>query len=142
MRGRWNLPAIAGLLLGLAGVVGYFTIVVIHNPALTWLIRTPVINLALIAAGLLLSAAGVIRAFSRGSGKILAPVLGVLNLAVSGFLLSHLFVDSYRLPAAANAPAVGMAAPDFELVDDRGDLFRLSSLRGRNVVLLFYRGFW
>jgi len=72
----------------------------------------------------------------------MAPILGVLNLAISGFLLSHLFLDSYRLPPAAHAPAIGMAAPDFELLDDRGTPLRLAAMRGRNVVLLFYRGFW
>jgi hypothetical protein len=143
MRARRNWPAILGLVLGVIGVVGYFALVISENPAFTWLIRTPVINVALVVAGLMLSAFGVIIAFSPGGrGRILAPLLGVVNLAVSVFLLSHIFVDSYRLPPAARAPAVGTAAPDFELMDDRGTMLRLSSLRGRNVVLLFYRGFW
>ena len=142
MLARRNWPAIGGFLLGLTGVVGYFALVVLHDPRLTWFIHKPVINLALVAAGLCLSALGVIRVLQGRGGKILAPLLGVLNLALSGFLLSHLFVDSYRLPPAAHAPAVGTAAPDFELMDDRGTALRLSALHGRNVVLLFYRGFW
>ena len=36
--------------------------------------------------------------------------------------------------------AVGTAAPDFSLVDDSGRSVSLSSLRGKNVVLVFYPG--
>lgn len=35
-------------------------------------------------------------------------------------------------------PAVGQPAPDFELVNQFGEPVRLSALRGRNVVVLFY----
>ena len=35
-------------------------------------------------------------------------------------------------------PAVGEEAPDFELVNQYGEPVRLSALRGRNVVLVFY----
>lgn len=34
--------------------------------------------------------------------------------------------------------AIGTQAPDFEALDDRGQTVRLSELRGRNVVLIFY----
>jgi peroxiredoxin Q/BCP len=34
--------------------------------------------------------------------------------------------------------AVGSAAPDFTLPDDRGNQISLSALRGKNVVLIFY----
>jgi hypothetical protein len=36
----------------------------------------------------------------------------------------------------------GTQAPDFELPRPGGDPLKLSSLRGRNVVLVFYRGYW
>lgn len=123
--------------------MGYFTLVLIHNPRLRWLIHTPVLSLVLVAVGLALSLRGVAQAWrhERG-GKFLAPVLALLNVALSGFLGWHLFVASYRLPPAMHAPAVGTVAPDFELNDQRGVAVRLSSLRGHNVVLLFYRGFW
>ena len=42
-----------------------------------------------------------------------------------------------RLEARA-VPAVGEAAPDFELVNQFGEPVRLSELRGRNVVLVFF----
>ena len=34
------------------------------------------------------------------------------------------------------------SAPDFELVDFRGTPFKLSDQRGRNVLLVFNRGFF
>ena len=40
-------------------------------------------------------------------------------------------------PASA-VPAVGQAAPDFELVNQFGEPVRLSGLRGRTVVLVFF----
>lgn len=36
----------------------------------------------------------------------------------------------------------GLAAPDFLLPTGDGRAFRLSDFRGRNVVLVFYRGHW
>ena len=35
-------------------------------------------------------------------------------------------------------PSEGDAAPEIELADDRGNPFRLSDLRGKNVILYFY----
>jgi peroxiredoxin len=43
------------------------------------------------------------------------------------------------LPAVGTpVPAVGQAAPDFELTNQFGEPVRLSSFRGQNVVLVFY----
>lgn len=39
---------------------------------------------------------------------------------------------------ARGVPAVGEAAPDFELVNQFGEPVRLAELRGRNVVLVFF----
>jgi len=39
---------------------------------------------------------------------------------------------------AAHPPAEGDPAPEIEVADDAGNPFRLSSLRGKNVVLYFY----
>lgn len=35
-------------------------------------------------------------------------------------------------------PAIGQPAPDFELPDQNGDMVKLSSFKGKNVVLYFY----
>ncbi len=45
-------------------------------------------------------------------------------------------------PADLNRVVAGMVAPDFELPSASGGSLRLSSLRGKNVVLVFYRGYW
>jgi cytochrome oxidase Cu insertion factor (SCO1/SenC/PrrC family) len=45
-------------------------------------------------------------------------------------------------PADLNRVAVGVVAPDFELPSAAGGSLKLSSLRGKNVVLVFYRGYW
>jgi len=52
-------------------------------------------------------------------------------------LLSVLFV----LSASLSAPAleVGEKAPDFELDSTKGGKLKLSSLRGKNVLINFYR---
>ena len=42
------------------------------------------------------------------------------------------------MPTKAHLPAEGDAAPEIELADDGGNPFRLSSLKGKNVVLYFY----
>jgi peroxiredoxin len=41
-------------------------------------------------------------------------------------------------PEALRVPVVGEMAPDFELVNQYGEPVRLSALRGRNVVVVFY----
>ena len=43
---------------------------------------------------------------------------------------------------AAKPPAVGNEAPLFTLVDQHGKTVALSAMRGRKVVIVFYRGFW
>jgi peroxiredoxin len=41
-------------------------------------------------------------------------------------------------PATTGVPEVGEPAPDFELVNQYGEPVRLSELRGRNIVVVFY----
>jgi cytochrome oxidase Cu insertion factor (SCO1/SenC/PrrC family) len=62
--------------------------------------------------------------------------IGALLLAIVGWVQTSL------PPTALNRVAPGTLAPDFELPSADGGNFRLSSLRGKNVVLLFYRGHW
>jgi hypothetical protein len=45
-------------------------------------------------------------------------------------------------PTDLNRVVPGTMAPDFELPSAEGGKLKLSSLRGRNVVLVFYRGYW
>jgi peroxiredoxin Q/BCP len=138
-----NWYAFVGFLLGMGGVVTYFLLVLTENPTVHRWLEMPLLNLLLIAAGLALSGLGVYHAFARThGGRVVAPLLAVVNLMLAGAFGWWLLVASYRIPPGAHAPAVGAVAPDFALPDERGNEVRLSSLRGKPVVLLFYRGFW
>jgi peroxiredoxin len=46
------------------------------------------------------------------------------------------------LPKPQVASAQGKPAPDFTLKDQDGRPFHLASLRGKRVLLVFYRGYW
>ncbi len=62
-------------------------------------------------------------------GQAQAPLLGPL--------------DGTGLPPTDVARVqVGMVAPDFRLADETGGVHQLSHHRGKNVVLVFYRGHW
>jgi cytochrome oxidase Cu insertion factor (SCO1/SenC/PrrC family) len=43
---------------------------------------------------------------------------------------------------SASPPAPGQPAPDLALLDQSGTTVRLSTARGKKVVLVFYRGYW
>lgn len=52
-------------------------------------------------------------------------------------------VDGRDLPPSEiERVAIGDSAPDFTLLDSESHPLTLSSLRGRYVVLVFYRGYW
>lgn len=142
---RRNLLPIAGLGLGVLAVVGYFALVLREIGTVSHLLQWPVVNLALMVTGLVLSFAGIRRAYARPvqyRGRLLAPLLAGLNLVVAGFFCFYIFLFSYDLPAAESAPVIGAAAPDFTLADERGQPVQLASLRGQKTLLVFYRGFW
>ena len=67
------------------------------------------------------------------------------SLATTGILLSLLFsllAGAQVLPRPQVASAEGKLAPDFTLKDQDGKSLRLSLLRGKRVLLVFYRGYW
>jgi cytochrome oxidase Cu insertion factor (SCO1/SenC/PrrC family) len=69
----------------------------------------------------------------------------VRSLATTGILLSLLFsllAGAQVLPRPQVASAEGKLAPDFTLKDQDGKSLRLSLLRGKRVLLVFYRGYW
>ncbi len=49
---------------------------------------------------------------------------------------------NYPLARPQVASAEGKPAPDFTLPDQDGKPFRLSSLRGQRVLVIFYRAYW
>jgi len=69
----------------------------------------------------------------------------VPSVARTGILLSILFsalAGAQVLPRPQIASAEGKLAPDFTLKDQQGKNVHLVSLRGRRVLLIFYRGYW
>lgn len=52
-------------------------------------------------------------------------------------------VDGNELsPYELNRVVAGSMAPDFRLQDENGKVHQLSQYRGKNVVLVMYRGYW
>jgi AhpC/TSA family len=132
--GRRGL-AWSGLLLIVAGVVGYF-FVVFHLAAWLPSVRNDALpNWLLVGAGLLLA----IVAARRSSGRTAKVLLGV-DLVLAGLFAVMLYV----VPAVprATGPTIGAPAPDFALLDQSGTTIRLAELRGAPVLLVFYRGHW
>lgn len=128
--------AVAGLLLVLAGVVGYF-FVVFHAAAwVPWVRNDAGPNWILVALGLALSIVAIGRA---PASRVVRVLLGV-EVVLAGLFAVVLYVVP-RVPAA-DGPELGAPAPDFALRDQRGNAVRLSDLRGSPVLLVFYRGHW
>ncbi len=67
------------------------------------------------------------------------------SAARNGIVFSLLFsvlAGGQVLPRPQIASSEGKPAPDFTLKDQGGRSFRLSSVRGKRVLLIFYRGYW
>jgi hypothetical protein len=145
MQRRRNGAAWIGLALGLIAVIGYFLWIGLRvGPNVPFLRDSAIVNLILLGVGLGFSAAGIRHAVGRNAthrGRLLAPVLGATTLALGGLFVFSLY-GAAELPEAPNAPAVGQAAPDFTLADHHGTPVQLTGLRGKNVLLVFYRGHW
>ena len=135
---RYNHLLWMGPLLTFVGAVSYF-VVFARFPALR---DFPWVNLPVVGVGVLLSLAGVRRAFVRGRGRWVGSIALVSSLLIGGLFGFYVFWLSYQLPATAGVTGERDAAPDFTLTDQHGQPLTLSSLRGRKVVLVFYRGHW
>jgi cytochrome oxidase Cu insertion factor (SCO1/SenC/PrrC family) len=73
--------------------------------------------------------------------KLLA--LPLLFALTGGLLAQNGPKDGADLPPAdLDRVQAGQSAPDFTLPNSAGGSFTLSALRGKNVVLVFYRGYW
>jgi hypothetical protein len=130
-----------GPLLTFAGGVSYYTVFATY-PTLR---DFPWINLPAVWLGLILSIVGVVRAFSPRAayrGKVLGSIGLLFSAALTGLFTLYIFVFSYMLPQPTDVAAPQTIAPDFTLADQHGRSVSLSELRGRNVVIVFYRGHW
>lgn len=73
------------------------------------------------------------------AGLVLGAGLGILimyNFGGSGNISG--FIQSHLLNLSSQGPVVGQPAPDFTLVDIQGETVRLSSLRGKPVLVNFW----
>jgi cytochrome oxidase Cu insertion factor (SCO1/SenC/PrrC family) len=73
--------------------------------------------------------------------KILKRVLLGLLVVIVAFA-AFVAYAIYHYPKAQVQSAAGQIAPDFTLVSAANRPFTLSQQRGRNVLLMFYRGYW
>jgi len=138
---RWNHAIWVGPFVTFGGAVSYFTAFA-QFPSLR---DFPWVNLPLVLAGLTISIIGLRRAFA-GRRKLLGRILGSLGLAFSlglaGLFVWYIFGISDKLPEPTSTTMQLTSAPDFTLVAQDGSPRTLSELRGRKVLLVFYRGHW
>jgi cytochrome oxidase Cu insertion factor (SCO1/SenC/PrrC family) len=74
--------------------------------------------------------------------SVLLVLFGLLWFSVSALAQTGPKDGLDLPPADLTRIKVGAAAPDFTLNDQDGKPVTLSSYRGKNVVLVFYRGHW
>jgi len=65
-----------------------------------------------------------------------------LSRRVSLFAMAGLAVAQQPSPSDLNRVKVGDLAPAFDLPSAAGGNLTLQQLRGKNAVLVFYRGYW
>lgn len=128
-----------GPVLAVAGMVSYFS----YFSRFPTLRDFPWVNLPVILLGVLVSAVAVRAAWTAKSlerGLSLAGLL--LSVAIAGFFVWYVFVETYDLPGTAGVVRVGSRAPSFRLLDQNSLPVTLSDYRGNKVILVFYRGYW
>jgi hypothetical protein len=133
---RSTLLAVAGVVVGILGVVTYFVAVLRFGALLPSVRNYAIPNLILIAVGLAISVA----AFVRARRRILAGVLLGANVVVAAWFFAMLYVFSAVPPVSG--PPIGSPAPSFALADQAGKTVRLEDFRGSPLLLVFYRGHW
>ncbi len=138
---RRNHALWLGPLVAFVGAVSYF-LVFARFPVLR---DFPWVNLPFVLVGLAIAGLGVWRAYGRPDlyrGKILGPISFGVAFLLAGALCAYVFWLSYMLPAPTDAAMSARSVPDFVLLDQDGHRFDSVDLRGRKVVLTFFRGHW
>jgi hypothetical protein len=143
MKRRSNILLWAGFVLVLLAVGTYLPIFAVYAATRD----IPWVNYLLFAAGGVLLALGLRRAFGQPElyrGKVLGSILSGLSLLLFVFFFSVIFYFSKAIPASETVVRVGQSAPDFTLANWDGKQVSLSDAvkNNRAVVLIFYRGHW
>jgi len=100
----------------------------------------PLGHLALQGVGALLGIGGIATAIASGGGVVAPAVSGGLALTVSG-LFGYLY--SQRATPLGNLRVkVGDPLRPFTALTPEGGTFESASLRGRRILLKFFRGQW
>ena len=107
----------------------------------------PWVNYLLFAAGGMLLALGLRRAFGQPQlyrGKILGSILTGLSVLLFVFFCYVILYAAKAIPASETAVRVGQPAPNFTLANWDGKQVSLTDAlkSNRAVVLIFYRGYW
>jgi hypothetical protein len=124
------LLTLAGTLITMGVIVWYF-----------WVINKEKVPVsvapfaAVVVAGIVLAALAVAM-----EPRVLTVALLGLDLAVGGFILWLLTFR--KLPDGALIAKAGQPLPPLAATDDTGAPFDLTSLKGRRVMLKFFRGSW
>ncbi len=83
-----------------------------------------------------------VEAYRQKRVRIVATLSAALATLATGVFLLLVHVASYQIPGESKEVALGSVAPDFVLSDAQGQSFSLASMRGKPVLLVFYRGVW
>ena len=106
----------------------------------------PWVNLPLVAFGVILSIAGLRKAFSSTGYKFLSKsfaTLGFLfSLGLGALFCIYIFFLSYQMPGVEGVSQVAEAAPDFALPDQDNKTVKLTDFQEKKLVISFYRGHW
>lgn len=143
---RWPIHAVW---IGLVIAVGNFQLyyyIIFTSPDLR---DNPWINMPLSWLGIALVVAGAWHVFRQDRGTLrgilkkgFTATAFMLTLFLVGLANWYVFSFSYTLPESLSAAATEDRAPEFALLDHDSQPVSLSDYRGKNVVLVFYRGDW
>ena len=100
----------------------------------------PLGHLALQGLGALLGVGGMATAIASGGGVVAPAVTGSVALTVSG-LFAYLY-SQRATPLGNLLVKVGDALRPFTALTPEGTTFDAASLRGRRILLKFFRGQW
>jgi len=138
---RFWVPLVSGAVALAFGVVPYALLT--YTAKIPLGLRDNPWPMELVAvAATVVTIALTVSAYRQKRARALATTGAVVaTLSTAAFVLM-VHAVSYRLPPPPRELAVGTQAADFVLPDEKGNPVTLASMRGRSVLLVFYRGAW